>query len=97
MSDIKQGQSVPCDPTEAVRSAPSAKGKSTAAKGQSEAPSASEEKASMAPNTKGPKNMYGGKYHGDHPAKDPAPMATPFDSSKMELDGHKLKKPSKRK
>lgn len=97
MSDIKQGESYSCDHTEAVKSAPSPKGKSTAAKGKSEAPSASEEKASAAPEHRAPTNQYGGPWRGDHPSKDPAPQATPFDSSKNELDGHSLKKPSKRK
>jgi len=97
MSDIKQGDSYALDCTEAVKSAPSAKGKSTAAKGKSEAPSASQEKASMAPDHKGKKNQYGGPWRADHPSKDPAPHATPFDSSKSELDGHAPKKPSRRK
>ena len=97
MSDRKQGESYACDPTEAVKSAPSAKGKSTKARGKSETPSASQEKASMAPEHRGQKNQYGGPWRGDHPSKDPAPHAPSFDSSKMELDGHALKKPSKRK
>lgn len=96
MSDIKQGESVSLDATEAVKSAPSAKGKSTAAKGKS-CEKASQEKASDAPSTKGQKNMYGGPYRADHPSTDPASMATPFDSSKSELDGHSLKAPKKRK
>lgn len=96
MSDVKQGESYALDCTEAVKSAPSAKGKSTAAKGKSEAP-ASQEKASAAPEHKAKKNQYGGPWRGDHPSKDPAPMSTPFDSSKSELDGHAPKKPSKRK
>jgi hypothetical protein len=96
MSDKKQGESLSVDCTEAVKSAPSAKGKSTAAKGKSEG-GASQERASQAPEHKGQKNRYGGPWRADHPSKDPAPMKTPFDSSKMELDGHKPKKPSKRK
>ena len=96
MSDIKQGDSYALDCTEAVKSAPSAKGKSTAAKGKSEGP-ASQEKASMAPEHKGTKNQYGGPWRGDHPSKDPAPKSPSFDSSKSELDGHALKKPSRRK
>jgi len=96
MSDIKQGESISIDHTEAVKSAPSTKGKSTAAKGKS-CDKATEEKASAAPSTKGQKNMYGGPYRADHPSTDPASIATPFDSSKSELDGHSLKKPTQRK
>ena len=95
MSDSK-GQPVSLDPTEAIKSAPSSKGSSTAAKGKGmEGPS--QEKASQAPDHKGQKNMYGGPYRGDHPSSDPSPHSASFDSSKTELDGHSLKKPSKRK
>jgi hypothetical protein len=97
MSEKSRGSSYSSDPTEAVKSAHSSKGPKTAAKGKSEAPSASEEKASQAPEHKGAKNQYGGPWRADHPSSDPAPHATPFDSSTSELDGHAPKKPSQRK
>jgi len=97
MSDIKQGQSMPIpgQATEAASAAPKTSPKASKPRGKSEAPAASEEKASMAPSTKGQKNVYGGQWRGDHPSSDPKPMACPFDSSKSELDGHSLKKPKK--
>ena len=91
MSDQKQGESVSFDPSEAVRSAPSSKGSASAPKGQP-MEKASQEKASDAPSSKGAKPSHAGV-----PATDPVPHATPFDSSKSELDGHALKKPSQRK
>ena len=91
MSDQKQGESVSFDPSEAVRSAPSAKGSGLGPKGKP-MEQASEEKASKAPSHKGAQPSHEGV-----PATDPAPHAAPFDSSKSELDGHALKKPSQRK
>ena len=90
MSEKKQGESVSVDMTEAVKSAPSSKG-SASSKG-SPMEKASDVLASQAPKHKGGKPSHSGV-----PATDPVSKAAPFDSSKMELDGMKLKKPSKRK
>lgn len=81
-----KGESVSVDMSEAVKSAPSAKGKKLGAKGQP-MEKVSEEKASMAPKHKGSKPSHAGV-----PATDPKPMACPFDSDKLHLDGHKQKK-----
>lgn len=93
MAKQNQGESMPLPgmASDIVKEAPKAKGKTLGSKGNP-MEKASQEIASMAPKHKGSKPAHSGV-----PATDPKPHAASFDASKMELDGHKLKKPSKRK
>lgn len=86
MSKKSQGESISVDCSEAVKSAPSAKGAGLGKKGVPQ-PKASEEQASMAPKHKGSKPSHAGV-----PATDPVSKPAPFDSSKLHLDGHAPKK-----
>lgn len=49
------------------------------------------DKVKSAPMTSPKADLYGGAYKADHPSTAPVSASLPSDSSKMELDGHKLK------
>ena len=76
----------------AQSAAPASAPKVKRSQGQSVcAPSEMSEKVKSAPVTKPSASLYGGAYKADEPSRAPASMSLPSDSSKMELDGHKLK------
>ena len=89
-SKSDQGQSVSFDFTEAVKSAPSAKGNNKKHADTFAAPKPLSETVKETTKHKGPK-----PGHQDHPAMDPYPHAAPYVQSHDELTGHKPKAPKK--